>query len=424
MDQTLRSSYPFGGTPLTRHLLNIRPIIADMAPRLWQEGRKATIVLATDGLPSTDHDENNVQIQDFIQALKSFENLPVWIVIRLCTDDEKVFDFYNSLDVHVSLALDVLDDLVGEALEVYLRNPWLTYGLPIHRVRELGFPHAVMDAIDEHMLSYHELQVFCSLLFANQVFPDPAQDWTNFLRCVAHAVSTERLQWNPVTKCPSPWIDIVRLNTIYGRNQPLPREFLYPTSVAGNTSLPSTGMTTSSAIHLGQHKHAVPISPSAVSGQQPPSLNPLFTIPDKGAPTSASYSQPAPSRHSFDRHEGPQYQQSRGSPYPQQQQRHQHHQQQQSRVTPSVPLTEPEYSADHHLSVIKKQLMQQWGLQPPSFKSLRPIDQLLNSVHHALPPAFGVASHSYFLKFKPFSPEALGSQNSAVIQRGTCDIKT
>jgi len=44
--------------------------------------------------------------------------LPLFVVIRLCTSEEDVVDFYNGLDEEVEFPLDVLDDLESEALEI------------------------------------------------------------------------------------------------------------------------------------------------------------------------------------------------------------------------------------------------------------------------------------------------------------------
>ena len=51
--------------------------------------------------------------------LKPFQDLPVWVVIRLCTDDIKMVDYWNNIDSQVSLHMDVLDDFIGEAKEIY-----------------------------------------------------------------------------------------------------------------------------------------------------------------------------------------------------------------------------------------------------------------------------------------------------------------
>lgn len=50
---------------------------------------------------------------------------------------------------------------------------------------------------------------------------------------------------------------------------------------------------------------------------------------------------------------------------------------------------------------IKRSILINWALQPPNLNVLRPIDQLVTSIHTAMPPAFGVPSHNYFSKFTP-----------------------
>ncbi len=52
-------------------------------------GKKALVVVATDG-ESSDGDVS--------RALEAFRHLPVWIVIRLCTDQENVVAYWNDID--------------------------------------------------------------------------------------------------------------------------------------------------------------------------------------------------------------------------------------------------------------------------------------------------------------------------------------
>jgi hypothetical protein len=52
--------------------------------------------------------------------MRPLEQLPVWIVIRLCTNEEKVVDYWNEIDKELELEMDVLVDLYNDAKEVIL----------------------------------------------------------------------------------------------------------------------------------------------------------------------------------------------------------------------------------------------------------------------------------------------------------------
>jgi hypothetical protein len=87
-----------------------------------------------DGLPTDIYGrcDNNTKLE-FTEALQSLEGLPIWIVIRLCTNEDEVVGFYNNLDPDLERNIDVLDDFSQEAEEVCKHNPWLNYALPLHR---------------------------------------------------------------------------------------------------------------------------------------------------------------------------------------------------------------------------------------------------------------------------------------------------
>lgn len=101
---------------------------------------------------------------DVSEALKPLESLPVWIVIRLCTHDKKVVDYWNNIDKILHLEMDVLDDFSGEAKEVHAHNPWLTYGEPLHRMREFGVHIKELDLLDEKLLTAEQIHVVCNLM--------------------------------------------------------------------------------------------------------------------------------------------------------------------------------------------------------------------------------------------------------------------
>jgi hypothetical protein len=65
-----------------------------------------------------------------IETMRCLKNLPVWVVIRLCTNDNNMTQYWNGVDSEVELNMDVIDDPLGEAKEIhkYVR----TYGTPLY----------------------------------------------------------------------------------------------------------------------------------------------------------------------------------------------------------------------------------------------------------------------------------------------------
>jgi hypothetical protein len=90
-----------GGTPLCHHIREITQDIENRAAQLRATGQKACIIIATDGESS----DGNIS-----DALRPLKNLPVWVVIRLCTSDRKIVDYWNNVDRELELSMDVLDD--------------------------------------------------------------------------------------------------------------------------------------------------------------------------------------------------------------------------------------------------------------------------------------------------------------------------
>jgi len=219
-ERIMNAIRPQGGTPLTDHILAIQQQVMEIAPQLNATGKRAVVVIATDGIPtdSQGYDSQGARNQ-FVQALRLMEGLPVWIVIRICTDDDDVVEFYNDLDEKLELSLEVLDDFQGEAKEVFEFNPWLNYALPIHRIRELGFHDRVFDLIDERRLTKTDVRQYCQLLFGQDRFdgtPDPAVDWSGFIAALEKMSYGEEKQWNPISKKNKPLVSINRLKRTYG----------------------------------------------------------------------------------------------------------------------------------------------------------------------------------------------------------------
>jgi hypothetical protein len=151
----LFDSSPNGGTPLCYHIREVVNKIATMAPSLRANGQKVCVIIATDGESSDG---------DIATAMRPLKDLPCWVVVRLCTDQDRIVSYWNNIDSELELDMDVLDDLQGEAKEVTEHNPWLTYGEPLHRIREFGIPVKELDLLDEMKLAPSQLSTFAHVL--------------------------------------------------------------------------------------------------------------------------------------------------------------------------------------------------------------------------------------------------------------------
>jgi hypothetical protein len=145
-----------GGTPLCRHIREVTEKVKAMEADLRATGNKVAIIIMTDGEASDG---------DLAAAMKPLQQLPVWVVVRLCTDDESVVNYWNGIDEHLEIDMEVLDDMLGESTEIHPENPWLTYSEPFHRMREFGVHLKELDLIDEKLLSPDQVRMVCSVLF-------------------------------------------------------------------------------------------------------------------------------------------------------------------------------------------------------------------------------------------------------------------
>lgn len=217
--RTIQLTEPAGVTPLTQHLNVVGERIRLLEPTLKRQGQKAVVVIATDGLPSDETGKSNESIKkEFVSALRRLQVLPVWVVVRLCTDDNSVVDYYNDLDKVLELPIECIDDFSGEAKEVSAVNKWLNYALPLHRCREMGYQHRIFDLLDERTLNKDELRELVVLLFGEAAFrnaPDAHSDWKGFCTVLEHVVKSERNEWNCNTFRLSPWIDMKQLHKTY-----------------------------------------------------------------------------------------------------------------------------------------------------------------------------------------------------------------
>ncbi|KAJ8612849.1 hypothetical protein CTAYLR_002093 [Chrysophaeum taylorii] len=206
----LVATTPTGRTPLCEH---IRAVTAEIDARkefLNATGQRACVIIASDG-EATDG--------DLARALAPLHSLPAWVVVRLCTDDERVVEYWNSIDEELELDLEVLDDLSGEAAEVHSHSPYLAYAAPLHRLREFGTLYKLVDVLDERPLEKHELLDLVALILGDDVrehLPHPQIDWRAFLQGLDKLQADVPTVWDPIRHRRRPWFNIRALNRAFG----------------------------------------------------------------------------------------------------------------------------------------------------------------------------------------------------------------
>jgi hypothetical protein len=116
-----------------------------------------------------------------------------------------------------------------KAMEIHLCNPWLTYGIGLHRLREACLlPSEIFDNIDERPFNLDQLHEFCKLFFIGGDrcidLPHPRKSsWESFFDALKFLIEKEKTQWNPVKKKTMPWIDLDRLQLIHGGRKKVER---------------------------------------------------------------------------------------------------------------------------------------------------------------------------------------------------------
>jgi hypothetical protein len=108
-----------------------------------------------------------------------------------------------------------------QAKEVYFSNPWLTYGIGLHRMREAGLGTELMDVLDERPFSLDELYEFCVDVFVrdgDMPLRHPTEDWDGFIIDLQVLVGKEKLVFNPIKDKLCPWIDVNMLKSMLQRS--------------------------------------------------------------------------------------------------------------------------------------------------------------------------------------------------------------
>ena len=200
---------PKGQTPICEHIRAVVADIKSMEKQLLDNKQQVAVIISTDG-EATDG--------DIAETMKPLEDLPAWVVIKLCTDEDKIVNYWNDIDEELELDIDVLDDFCAEGEEVHAVNSWMTYGEPIHRLREFGAVIKEFDLLDENTLSTEQMRNVVSMLIAGykvRSIPLPDADWKIFLDTVNSLQSSLPPVFDPRTKMLMPWVNIPNACSVY-----------------------------------------------------------------------------------------------------------------------------------------------------------------------------------------------------------------
>jgi hypothetical protein len=108
--------------------------------------------------------------------------------------------------------------LSTQATKVYSHNPWFTYGIGIHRLREAALGTKLVSKLNKEALSVEEIRDFSQELFGGKSHTplrSPRIDFNGFIEDLEYIVQQEKLVWNPVKNKLCHWIDVNKLHATY-----------------------------------------------------------------------------------------------------------------------------------------------------------------------------------------------------------------
>ena len=206
--QNVMEEPPAGQTPLCAHIRAVVNNIMSMEEMLRNNNQRAAVIIATDGEASDG---------DVAAALKPLENLPAILVLRLCTNDERLLNYWNAVDSNLEVEVDVLDDLCSEADEAQTANPWLTYPEYLHKMREFGSSSKELDLLDESLLSTEHMRaVVCNLLFDGKKSntPNPDEDFDAFAREVRQKMDQNITRSQTFDMVSKRYCDLIKMDKL------------------------------------------------------------------------------------------------------------------------------------------------------------------------------------------------------------------
>jgi len=200
----LDNSGPTGTTPLAECINAVGVHMEAEMESIIDEDQRAYLVLVTDGLPDGGMDEMVQEIR------KLCAEYPLFVVVRLCTSEQDVVDYYNEVDEEVEFSLDVLCNLESEAREIQQVNPWLSYFPELHSIREGGTNLRLLDLLDERPFTGDEIAKFIQMIMHCKG-DNPMPEWRDLDKYMQALKELDRCRpkvYNPCARTMKSMIDI------------------------------------------------------------------------------------------------------------------------------------------------------------------------------------------------------------------------
>ena len=144
-----------GKTPLCKQLSGVVDRLRDLEDELRTADKIALLLIMTD----CESSDGNI-----IDVLKMLEGFPLQIIIRICSHEREINEYWQNVNAQLDLDIYVLGQVKTEALIVAENNNWLTYGEPLHRLREFGVMVPAINNLDSRQLTKQEIRTIAQIL--------------------------------------------------------------------------------------------------------------------------------------------------------------------------------------------------------------------------------------------------------------------
>lgn len=218
----LRRTRPVGASsPINFHLLEIISSTQYLIPILEQTQSRLVLHICTDSIPSDPEGHELPELKAGLRTiLLQLIDMPIQVVLRLSTDDERVVDFYKEMAYEALFVkrLQVIDDFVSECAQVKRWNPWMNYGYPLHLCREGGVYVPAVEQLSHRKLLVPEVIEVLALVLGIVVDSKtyiPSIDYDGLRKQIKTLNEKTGKCWSPISSSYVPWINMKQLDKLH-----------------------------------------------------------------------------------------------------------------------------------------------------------------------------------------------------------------